>query len=446
MSINSNMLNIQPGHNTNILSRSGHEPQKGTLHIPIWGDIWNKGLLPEILKYLEKTHAFKKYVIDFAHECHLWVGCNKDTTPVSMFEWTHFCLEYAGINSDRVVLKSGDVNVKSAYRGWYKLFSEKSGVHINDICVEYENYWGTVVYNNHHDIFDYIKNHKSKSKVFTYFNGVPRHHRLTMFKHLYDSGLIDKGFVTMLCDWEEIQIFYRNTQSSMPNLPFPLILENSTDHYYGPLNSHTQIIPDDFAKAHAESYLDIISETTMGNLGVSSEKAFYKDNDIYDDYSGPHEYSFYNPVFFTEKTWRAIYYGRPFMLLGCPNQLRKLHEWGFKTFSEFWDEGYDKERNVSNRIMQVLFNLKSLCDKTDEEIKSIFESDEMKSILEHNRNCFIELNKEKKFWFTGKDRFGDDLQLSDILPDLDMFDNTSSDKKSFEINRFVGKDCRIISR
>jgi hypothetical protein len=442
------MLNIQPGHNTNILSRSGHEPQRGTLHIPIWGDIWNKGLLPEVLRYVEKTHAFEKYVIDFAHECHLWVGGNDTATPVSMFEWTHYCLEFAGIDSDRVIMKSGDVNVKSAYRGWYTLFSEKSGLHIKDIRVEYENYWGTVVHCKHHDVYEQIKNYKNKSKVFTYFNGVPRHHRLTMLKYIYDAELMDKGFVTMLCDLQEVETFSCNMQSDVSNLSFPLILENSTDHYYGPLNSHMERIPNDFIKAHAESYLDVISETTMGNLGVPSEKDFYKNNWIYDDYSGPLAYNFYNPVFFTEKIWRAIYYGRPFLLLGCPEQLRQLHEWGFKTFSDFWDEGYDQERSHSKRILQVLFNLKGMCDKTDDEIKAIFESDKMLSILEHNRNRFIEVNKERMFGFTKQDRFGDDSQLNDILSEesLGMFKNNKPNETDFEINRFVGKDCRIVTR
>ena len=52
------------------------------------------------------------------------------------------------------------------------------------------------------------------------------------------------------------------------------------------------------------------------------------------------------------------------------------------------------------------------------------------------------------FGFTKQDRFGDDLQLNDILSgeSLGMFKNNKPNETDFEINRFVGKDCRIVTR
>ncbi len=55
----------------------------------------------------------------------------------------------------------------------------------------------------------------------------------------------------------------------------------------------------------------------------------------------------------SEKTLNAIFYGKPFVLIGVSGCLEYLRELGFETFSEFWDESYDSERDYQKRIEKI---------------------------------------------------------------------------------------------
>jgi hypothetical protein len=49
--------------------------------------------------------------------------------------------------------------------------------------------------------------------------------------------------------------------------------------------------------------------------------------------------------FVTEKTWRPIIYRRPFIVQGPQWYLKNLRRLGFRTFSDWWSEGYDEDIN-----------------------------------------------------------------------------------------------------
>ena len=59
-------------------------------------------------------------------------------------------------------------------------------------------------------------------------------------------------------------------------------------------------------------------------------------------------------VFITEKTMKPIMYGHPFILLGDARSLKNLETWGFKTFSELFDQSYDTEKDINKRIDMVV--------------------------------------------------------------------------------------------
>lgn len=66
---------------------------------------------------------------------------------------------------------------------------------------------------------------------------------------------------------------------------------------------------------HNESYMDVITETSV-------------DNDI---------------LFITEKTYRSIANGNIFLIMGCPGTLKYLKSKGIETFNDLFDESYDDE-------------------------------------------------------------------------------------------------------
>lgn len=59
-------------------------------------------------------------------------------------------------------------------------------------------------------------------------------------------------------------------------------------------------------------------------------------------------------AFITEKTMKPIMYGHPFVLLGDTHSLKNLQLWGFKTFSELFDQMYDNETDFDKRLDMVV--------------------------------------------------------------------------------------------
>lgn len=63
------------------------------------------------------------------------------------------------------------------------------------------------------------------------------------------------------------------------------------------------------------------------------------------------------PPFVTEKIWKPVGMQHPFMVVGEPGTLQYLHDLGFETFENLWDESYDHNPDVNQRIAQVVNNL-----------------------------------------------------------------------------------------
>lgn len=96
--------------------------------------------------------------------------------------------------------------------------------------------------------------------------------------------------------------------------------------------------------------------------------------------------------YISEKTFKGISHMHPFVVLGKPGILKQLKKWGFKTFSEFWDESYDEIENNSERMIKVYEVSKSLINKTNEEWDLMYEN--LIPILEYNRNHLLETTEE----------------------------------------------------
>lgn len=88
----------------------------------------------------------------------------------------------------------------------------------------------------------------------------------------------------------------------------------------------------------------------------------------------------------TEKIFKPICLQMPFVLLSTQHSLRYLRSYGFKTFSEFWDESYDNEPDVFRRMEMIADLLLDLDRRTQQQKQDLFDS--MRSILEYNYQHF----------------------------------------------------------
>ena len=94
----------------------------------------------------------------------------------------------------------------------------------------------------------------------------------------------------------------------------------------------------------------------------------------------------------TEKLWRPIIARRPFIVMSNPNYLGNLRKLGFRTFDQYWDEGYDSLREGA-RIQKIQEVLGMIANWSTVELIDKLVS--MQEILEHNVKVFDKLTAEK---------------------------------------------------
>ena len=88
----------------------------------------------------------------------------------------------------------------------------------------------------------------------------------------------------------------------------------------------------------------------------------------------------------TEKTFKAIALEMPFVLVAPAGSLEYMREYGFRTFSSIFDEGYDEETDDIKRIEKVTRLLKELDMLTVKERLDLHRA--CLPIVEHNFNHF----------------------------------------------------------
>jgi hypothetical protein len=109
----------------------------------------------------------------------------------------------------------------------------------------------------------------------------------------------------------------------------------------------------------------------------------------------------------TEKTFKPIAMGMPFIIVGTQGSLEYLRSYGFKTFGDFWDESYDTIADDNQRIAAIAKTLKDLDSLSAAEKASLYRC--MVPTIEHNWNHFYGGDFEKVLW----------TELKDMLNDID---------------------------
>jgi len=99
-------------------------------------------------------------------------------------------------------------------------------------------------------------------------------------------------------------------------------------------------------------------------------------------------------LFLTEKTFKPIALGMPFIVIGNPYILKRLRSLGYKTFDTLWDESYDEEFDCHKRMEKIVELVEDISKKyTTEQLFNLIE--EHKYILEHNYNLLMKRKPEQ---------------------------------------------------
>jgi hypothetical protein len=89
-------------------------------------------------------------------------------------------------------------------------------------------------------------------------------------------------------------------------------------------------------------------------------------------------------IFFTEKITKPIIGLQPFMVLSSPRYLLEFKKLGFKTYDSIFDESYDNIEDNSDRLINILSQIKQICKLKLTEVDELYKS--VLDICIYNRN------------------------------------------------------------
>lgn len=96
--------------------------------------------------------------------------------------------------------------------------------------------------------------------------------------------------------------------------------------------------------------------------------------------------------YFSEKTWKAMICGVPFMLVGSQYSIKTLKEFGFQTFDRWWCEDYDSQLCVADRIESIASELQKLCLLDFDTLKQL--QQQMSDVIAHNQKHLLVFEKK----------------------------------------------------
>lgn len=173
-----------------------------------------------------------------------------------------------------------------------------------------------------------------------------------------------------------------NTFTIQENLKkyYPMLQdENLQSIYQTDRHNNMEWYHQTFFSLVSESYFD---DYLVGHTGVS---------DL--------EVDPYDILFVTEKTYKPIYCGHPFLIVGQAGTLSHLKSLGFETFDNIFDETYD---TIKDRHLRF----KAICEQLDNFEMDLHYDHITKEKIIHNRNVMMSVPKVKKITKTLLERIG----------------------------------------
>ncbi len=191
----------------------------------------------------------------------------------------------------------------------------------------------------------------SSKKLYINCTRVVRPHRAQLIEELINNNLFDLGYNTISDKGGELTNYLnKTTTSKIPDQKFDVL----------DVNNLININPNNFVpiKQCEKSFVYIATETLVDN----------------------------NRLFFSEKVYKPIAIGMPFMVLGNPGTLKSLKQMGYKTFDKWFNEDYDNDINLADRIKIITDNLNYYRNFTKRELDVI--RFEMKAVTTYNHRVY----------------------------------------------------------
>ena len=215
---------------------------------------------------------------------------------------------------------------------------------------------------------DYVnlpKSMKVYDKKFLNLNRRWRLHRPLLVTLLRDKGLLHEGHISLAKsddggNWStslnKLQRMYATNDEISKIIHRNLDIVSLPDMYLdtGDLVTNRAMHENSVNKYYEQTYFSVITETTY------------------------HE----NIPFLSEKVFKAIAMGHPFILVSAPNTLQYLKELGYKTFHPMIDEKYDTITDHGERMLYIVKEIERLCNMDRSNLKKWLKS--ARFVAKHN--------------------------------------------------------------
>ena len=298
----------------------------------------------ELLKRLQSQNFY--FMADFSREAHN----RKDDLSITFLK----SLKSNMIDVNRLILVKND--------------SLKIGLH----KIKYENFVLNTFFFPHfflstyNHLSQYIIPTSEKPKIepdkrFLCLNRRVFFHKYQVIKELFDRGLLDETRLTWVDNYTPLKMIDLDLayKLKLNGLEFKSIQLEGDVMYGSRLSYHDEFLftinPDWYYK----SKVDIITETML-----------------YDE-----------AIHITEKTYKSIYLGLPFVVSATKGHLKHLRDMGFKTFNSIINEDYDN-MNGKNKVKHVV--------DAAIELSNVYDSPEVLEICKFNKELYFTPEFRKK--------------------------------------------------
>jgi hypothetical protein len=219
----------------------------------------------------------------------------------------------------------------------------------------------------------------SSQNLFVCYNRVRKKHRTLLVCELIAANLAHRGFLSY-CNHDQqtkslIHLYQRSDLIDIAHLldlsrGLSLDVDLTTTNPAAQLNyGHIQ-----------ESFLSLVTETLIEDELMFTDRQEHNEN---------------FPIFLTEKTYRPISVGHPFMIFGTRHHLKKLKERGFRTFDAWWSEKYDEEIDPNLKTKMIVKEIQKLSAMSPSELRKM--RYEMEPVLLHNLTLLKSLQRQADF-------------------------------------------------
>lgn len=256
--------------------------------------------------------------------------------------------------------------------------------------IEFPEFYGI-----YHDIFRACYGPAPESgldfhKHFVFLNKRNRLGRQKLFYRIVDRGLLDRGFVSFLGHGQKSSFDQQQWDQHRDYLlRHDLTLDRQALEY---ANTLVPYMPDPRMT---------ITDQLCVTGGWLPDLSLYRDA-FFDVVFETHE-SHSGATVFTEKIFRSVYLGRPFLACGGQNFLTEFRKLGFRTFEPWFSESYDLESHDQRRVHVIGNVIEHICSWDLDRCRRT--KQEMMPVLLHNQQRLQQLSHDLTARLAEIDRF-----------------------------------------